>query len=96
MSSCIGISSPLLLADCISDAALVILPLKLLWRVKLPRRQRRMILCLFSSSAVISVFSLFHASSQLVGVANVEYVAFELEVCLFYYRVCKRLIKCCS
>jgi len=44
--------------DCISDAILVALPLRLLWRVKLPPRQRRMILTLFSSSAIVSIFSL--------------------------------------
>jgi len=52
-------------SDLISDAILVILPLKLLWRVKLPRRQRRMILTLFTSSAVVSIFSLAHSTFQL-------------------------------
>ncbi|KAF8555029.1 hypothetical protein OG21DRAFT_1597068 [Imleria badia] len=69
-----------LITDCVSDAALVNLSLKLLWRVKLPGKLRRMILCLFSSSAIMSMFSLFHAICQLVPLESGKYIAFETEL----------------
>ncbi|KAG9309650.1 hypothetical protein JVU11DRAFT_10314 [Chiua virens] len=64
----------------ISVVILVILSFKLLWRVKLPRRQRRMILSLFSSTLIICLFSLFHAVCELLPFKHIRFVAFELEV----------------
>jgi len=72
-----------LLADCVSDVALVNLALKLLWRVKLPQRQRRMILCVSSSSAIMSMFSLFHATCRLIPVESGKHIASQMEVCPF-------------
>ncbi|KAF9231423.1 hypothetical protein BU15DRAFT_14186, partial [Melanogaster broomeanus] len=46
--------------DCVTVLILVVLPLCMLWKVKLPRRQRRMILSIFASSAVMAVGALFH------------------------------------
>jgi len=59
--------------DCISDAILVILPLKILWRVKLPRRQRRMILTVFASSAIVSIFSLVHGIPQTLPDTSIQF-----------------------
>ncbi|KAI9452677.1 hypothetical protein HD554DRAFT_2032436, partial [Boletus coccyginus] len=52
----------ILVADFAGDVTLVFLSLKLLWGVKLPRRQRRLILSTFASSMVMSMTSLPHAS----------------------------------
>ncbi|KAF8436557.1 hypothetical protein L210DRAFT_3452039 [Boletus edulis BED1] len=70
-----------LITDCVSDAILLYLSLKILWRLKLPRRQRRMILSLFSSNVLMSMFSLFHAICQLViPLKTAQYIAFDAEL----------------
>ncbi|KAH7907458.1 hypothetical protein BJ138DRAFT_970777, partial [Hygrophoropsis aurantiaca] len=74
--------------DVIADAILVALPLRMLWNIKLPQKQqRRMILCIFSSSMVVSFVSIFRAISRLssnpsevVPASNFE-IAFCLIVC---------------
>ncbi|EGN92488.1 hypothetical protein SERLA73DRAFT_164020 [Serpula lacrymans var. lacrymans S7.3] len=48
-------------ANVFSDIILVIFPLCLLWRVKLPRNERLVILSIFSSSILTSVASAVHA-----------------------------------
>ncbi|EGN95667.1 hypothetical protein SERLA73DRAFT_186822 [Serpula lacrymans var. lacrymans S7.3] len=74
-------------SDCISDTILVVIPLRLLWHVNLPRQQRRMILSLFSSSIVISLGSILHAAAQitclysLIGPASNFEVALSMIVC---------------
>ncbi|KAF8129505.1 hypothetical protein EV363DRAFT_1399840 [Boletus edulis] len=68
------------ITNCVSDAVLVYLSLKLLWRAKLPRRRHRMILTLFSSSILISMSSLSHAICQLmVSFEKGMYITFEIE-----------------
>lgn len=69
-----------LAADFIGDATLVILSLKLLWSVKLPRRQRRMILLTFSSNTVMSMSSLLHAIAEVTYDQNLELISTNLEV----------------
>ncbi|KAG0705316.1 hypothetical protein DFH29DRAFT_291871 [Suillus ampliporus] len=54
-----------LIADCLSDAILIVLPLRLLWSLKLPKRQRRMILAIFSSSIVVTIVSIFRGVCQI-------------------------------
>ena len=54
-------------ANTVSDAVTVLLSFKLLWGVKLPPRQRKMILYLFSSSRYLCIFSLAHSISQLAS-----------------------------
>ncbi|KAH7905616.1 hypothetical protein BJ138DRAFT_742414 [Hygrophoropsis aurantiaca] len=81
-----------LATDIISDAILVILPLHMLWNIKLPKNeQRRMILCIFSASIGVSFTSIFRAiyrlsrhSSQAVTASN-----FEVAICLI---VCNLLV----
>ncbi|EGO29462.1 hypothetical protein SERLADRAFT_365484 [Serpula lacrymans var. lacrymans S7.9] len=51
-----------LCTDMTADAILVALPLRLLWRVKLPQNQRIMILSIFSSSILTSVVSVVHTA----------------------------------
>ncbi|KAH7915179.1 hypothetical protein BJ138DRAFT_172412 [Hygrophoropsis aurantiaca] len=92
-----------LVADVISDTILVILPLRLLWHIKLPTKsQRRMILCIFSSTIIISLASLFRAVNRLSRANFLVLTASELEVafCLivcnllvavtYFYRIFKR------
>ncbi|KAI9462080.1 hypothetical protein HD554DRAFT_2289948 [Boletus coccyginus] len=52
--------------DCIAVSVLVVLPLRMLWRVKLPRRQRRMILSIFTSSVILAFAALFHTIGQIL------------------------------
>ncbi|KAH7930234.1 hypothetical protein BV22DRAFT_83413 [Leucogyrophana mollusca] len=74
--------------DVVSDAILVVLPLRLLWSVKLPENsQRRIILSIFSSSVVVTFTSIFRAVCRLkhlnhltVAVSDFQ-VAFSLIVC---------------
>ncbi|THH18191.1 hypothetical protein EW146_g2738 [Bondarzewia mesenterica] len=55
----IGITE--LTADFVSDVILVALPLRLLWNLSLPTRQRRLLFTLFSASMVITLVSVVHA-----------------------------------
>ncbi|KAG8216326.1 hypothetical protein J3R82DRAFT_6397 [Butyriboletus roseoflavus] len=48
--------------DALSDAILVALPLRLLWRVKLPLDQRIMVLSVFSTSILVSAVSVAHTA----------------------------------
>ncbi|KAH7926726.1 hypothetical protein BV22DRAFT_1032592 [Leucogyrophana mollusca] len=81
-----------LATDVISDAILVILPLRMLWNVKLPvKRQRRMVLSIFSSSILVSFVSLFRAICRLLNKSLLAFITGEIEVtvCLF---VCSLLV----
>ncbi|KIJ15183.1 hypothetical protein PAXINDRAFT_169330 [Paxillus involutus ATCC 200175] len=84
--------------DAISDLMLVALPLCLLWRVKLPSDQKIMILCVSSSSILVSVVSAVHTSyiippSFIGGATGEVESALSLVVCnllvivTFIYRV---------
>ncbi|KAH7925029.1 hypothetical protein BV22DRAFT_1065630 [Leucogyrophana mollusca] len=85
--------------DVVADAILVGLPLRLLWRVKLPKHQRVMILVIFSSSFLTSVASVVHTAyliptSSFIGGLTAEIEgALSLVVCnllvivTFVYRV---------
>jgi hypothetical protein len=60
---------------------LVAFSFRLLWNVNLPTRQRRMIRTIFSSSIIISLFSLFHAATSFVSlITSLTTVAVNLEV----------------
>ncbi|KAF8074577.1 hypothetical protein FPV67DRAFT_1408645, partial [Lyophyllum atratum] len=54
----VGILS--LCTDLVADACLVTIPLRMLWRVKLPRTQRRLILSIFASSFVSSLVGIVY------------------------------------
>ncbi|ETW81332.1 hypothetical protein HETIRDRAFT_246383, partial [Heterobasidion irregulare TC 32-1] len=55
----IGITE--LSADFVSDVVLVVLPLRLMWNLQLPTRQRRLLIALFSASMIITLISIVHA-----------------------------------
>ncbi|KAF8431746.1 hypothetical protein L210DRAFT_3559338 [Boletus edulis BED1] len=92
-----------LCTDCLSDAILIFLPVRLLWRVNLPEKQRRMIIAIFFSSIIVTMVSIFRAVSQimdllsLVGVATDIQTAFATITCnllviaTLVYRLSRRL-----
>lgn len=69
-----------MVANCTADAMTMIFSLKLLWRVKLRRRQRRMLLSLFISSRLLCLFALAHSIAQLVSVRSVQDILANLQV----------------
>lgn len=69
-----------LAAKAVADTILVVFSFRLLWNLNLPSRQRRMILAIFSSSIIMSIFSLFHAIAHFLISTWVETVAVNLEV----------------
>lgn len=68
------------LADCVAVLILVVLPLRMLWRVKLPRRQRRMILSIFASSVFLAFGALFHTVGQILDIFTVMIAGINVEV----------------
>jgi hypothetical protein len=48
-------------ADVIADTFLVVVPLHMLWNVKLPRRQRRVVLSIFAASILNSLAGIVYA-----------------------------------
>ncbi|KAG9310175.1 hypothetical protein JVU11DRAFT_9799 [Chiua virens] len=76
-----------LCTDCVSDALLISLPVRLLWKMNLPANQRRMIIVIFSSSIIVTMASIFRAvcqimrMSSLIGVASDVEIAFSVIVC---------------
>ncbi|KAJ8581100.1 hypothetical protein M405DRAFT_777785 [Rhizopogon salebrosus TDB-379] len=78
--------------SCVADAMLVAFSFRLLWNVNLPTRQRRMIRTIFSSSIIISLFSLFHAATSFVSlITSITTVAVNLETS-FSLIVCNLLV----
>ena len=67
-------------ANVIADVVTILLSIKLLWRVSLPRRQRRMILFLFTASRFLCVVSLAHSVTQLVGSQTTQGILAYLQV----------------
>ena len=67
-------------ADCVAISILVVLPLRLLWGIKLPKCQRRMILCIFSSSIVLAFGALFHTLGQILNLSLVIVAGINAEV----------------
>ncbi|KAG0705606.1 hypothetical protein DFH29DRAFT_906101 [Suillus ampliporus] len=76
---------------CVADAILMVFSLRFFWNVNLPTRQRRMILAIFSSSIIMSLFCLFHAIAHFLFVIEVETIAVNLEVS-FSLIVCNLLV----
>ncbi|KAH7930235.1 hypothetical protein BV22DRAFT_83589 [Leucogyrophana mollusca] len=67
--------------DVISDAILVVLPLRILWSVKLPEdSQRRIILSIFSSSVVVTFTSIFRAVCRVMHLTDLTITASDFQV----------------
>ncbi|KAG1736770.1 hypothetical protein EDB19DRAFT_1895986 [Suillus lakei] len=88
-----------LMTDCLSDTILILLPLRVLWSLKLPKRQKRMIFAIFSSSIIVTIISIFRGVCQIakyttvLGTATDFQTALSLLVCnllvvvTFLYRI---------
>ncbi|KIJ08293.1 hypothetical protein PAXINDRAFT_102630 [Paxillus involutus ATCC 200175] len=77
--------------DCVAVLILVVLPLRMLWKVRLPRRQRRMILSIFASSIVLAFGALFHTLGQVLNVYIVMIAGINVEIALSLI-VCNLLV----
>ncbi|KIJ63580.1 hypothetical protein HYDPIDRAFT_92075, partial [Hydnomerulius pinastri MD-312] len=77
--------------DAASVTILVVLPLRMLWKVKLPRRQRRMILSIFATSVVIAIGALFHTLGQVLDNNDVMVAGLHVEIALALI-VCNLLV----
>lgn len=75
----------------IADTILLAFSFRLLWNVSLPSRQRRMILAIFASSIIMSIFSLFHALAHFLFATWAETVAVNLEAS-FCLIICNLLV----
>ncbi|KAF8556638.1 hypothetical protein OG21DRAFT_1408671, partial [Imleria badia] len=78
-------------SDCIAVLILVVLHLRMLWRVKLPRRQRRMILSIFASSVVLAFGALFHIVGQIMNNLVLSTAGMHVEIALSII-VCNLLV----
>ncbi|KAF8548103.1 hypothetical protein OG21DRAFT_1526702 [Imleria badia] len=61
---------------------LVALPLRMLWRVKLPRRHRRMILCIFASSVVLAFGAILHTVGRILNSLILSFGGMHVEIAL--------------
>ncbi|KAI5988387.1 hypothetical protein EDD15DRAFT_1382664 [Pisolithus albus] len=68
--------------DFIADAVLIVLPIKLLWSVKLPTRQRRMILLVFASGITVTIAAVCRAICQLLDLNLIVPLVMDVEVAL--------------
>ncbi|KAG6331789.1 hypothetical protein ID866_7302 [Astraeus odoratus] len=69
-----------LVTDFFADAILVGLPVRLLWGIRLPRRQRRMVLLIFSSSIIVTLAAIFRSTLQIMHKRNLVEIAINVEV----------------
>ncbi|KAI6140614.1 hypothetical protein BKA82DRAFT_4019265 [Pisolithus tinctorius] len=69
-----------LTTDFITDAILIALPIRFLWSVKLPTRQRRMILLIFASGITITLAAIFRATCQLLGLNLIVSLVMDAEL----------------
>jgi len=67
-------------AKAVADTIMVVFSFRLLWNVNLPSRQRRMILAIFSSGIIMTMFSLSRAIAHFLVSTWVETVTVNLEV----------------
>ncbi|KAI6039647.1 hypothetical protein EDC04DRAFT_2683657, partial [Pisolithus marmoratus] len=66
--------------DFVTDAVLIALPIKLLWSVKLPTRQRRMILLIFASGVMVTLAAICRAVCQLLSLNSIVSLVMDAEV----------------
>ena len=71
--------------DCLSIMILIVLPLRILWSLKLPRRQKRMIIAIFTSSIIVASVSIFRTVCQINKYSTVMVTATDFEVRLTFF-----------
>ncbi|KIM66698.1 hypothetical protein SCLCIDRAFT_293921 [Scleroderma citrinum Foug A] len=81
-----------LATDFIADVVLIGLPIRLLWSVKLPRKQRRMILLIFASGFIVTIASLFRAICQIGN--NYSLVGLSMDVEVGFSTIMCNLLVC--
>ncbi|KAL4080604.1 hypothetical protein J3A83DRAFT_4084704, partial [Scleroderma citrinum] len=69
-----------LATDFIVDAILIGLPIRLLWSIKLPRKQRRMILLIFASGFIVTISSVCRAICQILNISPIVIITMDIEV----------------
>ncbi|KAG2115529.1 hypothetical protein DEU56DRAFT_176124 [Suillus clintonianus] len=69
-----------LITDCISDVIIISFALRLLWGIKLPAKERIMILAALSTSIIVTIVSIFRAICQLMHFRNTLRIAADLEL----------------
>lgn len=74
----IGITE--LSADFVSDVVLVALPLRLMWNLQLPTRQRRLLITLFSASMMITLISIVHAVFVIGPAGFLEAISANIQI----------------
>lgn len=74
------LTAVLVTADCVTVAVLIALPLCLLWRVKLPTGQRRMILCIFASSVILAFAAIFHLVGRTLSIGTLFIAGIDFQV----------------
>lgn len=75
-----GVKLRMCLVDGVSDTILVSLPVRVLWSMTLPPKQRRMIIAIFSSSIIVTMVSILRAVSQIKKFVPLVGVAADFEV----------------
>ncbi|KAI6114502.1 hypothetical protein F5141DRAFT_714147 [Pisolithus sp. B1] len=68
--------------DFATDAILIVLPIKLLWSVKLPTRQRRMILLIFASGITVTIAAICRATCELLNLDLIVSLLMDVEIAL--------------
>ncbi|KIJ69179.1 hypothetical protein HYDPIDRAFT_105770 [Hydnomerulius pinastri MD-312] len=77
--------------DCVADILLIASSIKGLRKVGLTPKQRRMMITIFSSSMIMTLVSIFHATTQLARIYTLTSIATDLEVA-FCLIVCNLLV----
>ncbi|KAG8215899.1 hypothetical protein J3R82DRAFT_7869, partial [Butyriboletus roseoflavus] len=78
-------------SECVAVLLLVVLPLRMLWRVRLSKRQRRMILSAFASSVVLVFAAAFHILGRILQISVVTVTGVNVEVTLSLF-LCNFLV----
>ncbi|KAG2048760.1 hypothetical protein BDR06DRAFT_747709 [Suillus hirtellus] len=69
-----------LITDCVSDTIVVTFASHLLWGIRLPAKERIMILAALSTSITVMIFSIFRAVCQLNHFRSIWKIATDLEL----------------
>lgn len=75
-----GVKLKTYLADCITDLILISLAVRSLWSMNLPKKQRTMIIAIFSSTIIVTMASIFRGVSQIMSLRSLMGVAPDFEV----------------
>ncbi|KAF8121061.1 hypothetical protein EV363DRAFT_1366790 [Boletus edulis] len=69
--------------NCTADTIIAVFPIRLLFRAKLPRRQRRMFVSIFSASRFLCAASLARLVLQLVAPRSIQEVVANMQLAIF-------------